>query len=424
MALFDRVKNGWNAFMSRDPTNSRINLGPSYYSRPDRTQLSRGNERSTITAIYNRIAVDAAQCEINHVRVDENGNFLEILDTPLNERLNLSANLDQTGRAFLQDVYMSMFDEGCIAMVPIDTTIDPFSNDSFKIDSIRVGEIIEWYPKAIKVKAYNEETGRREEIIVSKKTTAIIENPFYAVMNRPNSTVQRLTRKLNILDAIDEQSGSGKLDLIIQLPYSIRSEARKQQAKERRADVESQLSGSKFGIAYIDSTEHITQLNRSVENNLMNQIEYLTSMVYSQLGITKEIMDGTADEKVMSNYFSRTIEPILSAIVDEMKRKFLTETARTQRQSIKFFRDPFKLVPVTQIAEMSDKLTRNEILTSNEFRQIIGRKPSGDPNADTLRNKNLSPAADAQLVDIDGNVIANPAGSQASEMEEPVEELI
>ena len=408
MAFTDRLQHAWNAFMNKDPTMSKEDLGTSYYTRPDRLRLTRGNERTIITSIYNRISLDCSACEVNHVRLDENGNFIDTINSGLNECLTLSANIDQTGRAFLQDVVMSLFDEGCVAIVPIDTTVDPKRSDSYEINSIRTGKIIEWYPQAVRVRAYDERTGKHQEITVPKKSTAIVENPFYAVMNQPNSTMQRLIRKLNILDAIDEQSGSGKLDLIIQLPYVVKSEARKQQAEERRAAIEQQLAGSKYGVAYTDGTERITQLNRSVENNLMNQIEYLTSMVYSQLGITTSIMDGTADEKVMSNYYSRTIEPILSAIVDEMKRKFLTKTARTQRQSIRFFRDPFKLVPVTQIAEMSDKLTRNEILTSNEFRQIIGRRPSADPNADALRNKNLSPSADQQLLDINGNVIQDP----------------
>lgn len=417
MAFFDRVKHGWNAFMNKDPTKMKTNLGPSNYIRPDRIRLTRGNERSIITSVYNRIALDTALCEITHVRLDKNDSYLETINSSLNECLTLSANVDQTGQALIQDAVVSMFDEGCVALVPIDTNVD-VENDSFDISSIRVGKIVEWFPLYVKVNAYDERCGKHKDIVVPKKSTAIIENPFYTVMNMPNSTMQRLIRKLNILDAIDEQSGSGKLDLIIQLPYVIKTEARKQQAESRRADIESQLSGSKYGIAYTDGTEHITQLNRSVDNNLMSQIEYLTSMLYSQLGITASIMDGTADEKVMNNYYSRTIEPILCAIVDEMKRKFLTKTARTQRQSIRFFRDPFKLVPVTEIAEMSDKLTRNEILTSNEFRQIIGRRPSGDPNADALRNKNLSAPSDVQQLDIDGNVISRPESEKDLEKEE------
>lgn len=417
MGFFDRVKYGWNAFMNKDPTLTKKDLGINSYSKPDRIRLTRGNERSIITSIYNRIALDTALCEITHVRLDKNDSYLETIKSSLNDCLTLSANIDQTGQALFQDAVISMFDEGCIAIVPIDTDRD-IEKDTFEIYSLRVGKIVEWFPKYVRVKAYDERNGKYSEIVVPKKSTAIIENPFYAVMNQPNSTMQRLIRKLNILDAIDEQSGSGKLDLIIQLPYVIKTEARKQQAESRRADIESQLSGSKYGIAYTDGTEHITQLNRSVDNNLMSQIEYLTSMLYSQLGITASIMDGTADEKVMNNYYSRTIEPILCAIVDEMKRKFLTQTARTQRQSIRFFRDPFKLVPVTEIAEMSDKLTRNEILTSNEFRQIIGRRPSEDPNANALRNKNLSAASDVQQLDIDGNVIREAESDKEKKKEE------
>lgn len=405
MGLFDRVKYGWNAFMNKDPTLYRKNLGYNSYARPDRVTLTRGNERSIITSIYNRLSLDAALCEITHVRLDKNDSYLETIDSGLNQCLTLSANIDQTGRAMIQDAIISMFDEGCIAIVPIDTSVDPNDNDAIEIHSLRVCKIVEWYPMHVKVRAYDERCGKYAEIVVPKKSTTIVENPFYSVMNMPNSTMQRLIRKLNILDAIDEQSSAGKLDLIIQLPYVIKTEERRRQAEERRQLIEQQLAGSKYGIAYTDGTEHITQLNRSVDNNLMSQIEFLTSMLYSQLGLTPEIMNGTADEKVMNNYYSRTIEPILCAIVDEMKRKFLTKTARTQKQSIRFFRDPFKLVPVTEIAEMSDKLTRNEILTSNEFRQIIGRRPADDPNANALRNKNLSASPDMTQLDLDGNVI-------------------
>lgn len=334
--------------------------------------------------------MDAAAITIQHVRLDENGRFIEVVDSGLNNCLTLEANMDQTGRAFLFDAIISMLDEGCVALVPTDTSVSPIRNDSFNILTLRTGRIVDWSPYYIKVRLYNERLGRHEEIAIPKSMAAIIENPFYAVMNEPNSTLQRLIRKLNLLDVIDEQSGAGKLDLIIQLPYIIKTEARRQQAESRRKDIEMQLAGSKYGIAYTDGTEKITQLNRSVDNNLMKQIEYLTSMLYSQLGITTGVLDGTASEETMTNYYSRTIEPILSAFVDEFKRKFLTKTARTQRQSIAFYRDPFRLVPTSQLAELVDKFTRNEVMSSNEFRQIIGLKPSNDPKADELRNKNIS----------------------------------
>lgn len=385
-----RLKHAWNAFMNRDPTSDFRDTGPGYTYRPDRPRLTRGNERSIITAIYNRIALDAANVTIQHVQLDKDNRYLETRDSDLNRCLTLDANIDQTGRAFIQDAVLSMLDEGCIALVPIDTTGDPNSTGSYDIQSIRTGKIVEWYPKHIKVLVYNDRTGLKQEIKFRKDTVAIIENPFYAVMNEPNSTLQRLIRKLNLLDGVDEKNSSGKLDLVIQLPYSTKTESRRKMAEERRKDIEMQLVGSKYGIAYIDSTERMTQLNRPVENNLMSQIEYLTSMLYSQLSITQAVLDGTADEKTMLNYNNRTIEPILAAITDEMKRKFLTVTARTQKQSICFFRDPFRLVPVSEIAEIADKMTRNEIMTSNEIRQVIGMKPSSDPNADVLRNKNLS----------------------------------
>ena len=389
MGVLDRLRHGWNAFMNRDPTY-RQDLGPSYYYRPDRPRFTRGNERSIVTSVYNRIALDASAITIQHVRLDENGRFLSTIDSDLNKCLTLDANIDQTGRAFLQDAVMSMLDEGCVALVPVETDVDPNDTDSYKIFSIRTGKIVEWRPQHVKVRVYDERTGRKEDITISKSSVAIVENPLYAVINEPNSTMQRLIRKLSLLDVTDEQTASGKLDLIIQLPYIIKTEARRQQAEQRRKDIEMQLAGSKYGIAYTDGTEHITQLNRSVENNLMKQVEYLTSMLYSQLGITQTILDGTADEKTMINYYTRTIEPIVSSIVDEMKRKFLTKTARSQRQSIEFFRDPFKLVPVNDIAEIADKFTRNEILTSNEIRQIVGMKPSNDPKADELINSNIS----------------------------------
>ena len=390
MGLLDRVKHGWNAFMNRDPTNFYRDIGSSYFYRPDRPRLTRGNERSIVTSVYNRIALDVAAINIKHCRLDENGRFIEEINSHLNNCLNLEANIDQTGRAFIQDVVMSMLDEGCIAVVPTTATANPDITQAFDIGSMRTAKIVEWYPKHVKVKIYNETTGKKEDLILTKKSVAIIENPLFAVINEPNSTMQRLIRKLNLLDIIDEQSGSGKLDLIIQLPYVIKSEARRQQAEGRRKDIEMQLAGSKYGIAYTDGTEKITQLNRSVDNNLTKQIEYLTSMLYSQLGITQSVLDGTADEQTMLNYHTRSIEPIISAIVDEMKRKFLSKTARSQFQSISFFRDPFKLVPVNNFAEIADKFTRNEIMTSNEIRQIVGMKPSDDPKADELRNSNLN----------------------------------
>ena len=389
-SLGSRFRNAWNVFFNKDPTNYYKDVGTTYSYRPDRVRFSRGNERSIITSVYNRIALDCASIDIKHVQLDDNGRYLSTRNSGLNNCLTADANLDQTGRAFIQDVVISMFDEGCVAIVPVDTDRNPKDTSSYEILTMRTGKILEWSPSKVKVRAYDENTGKKEDIILPKKNVGIIENPFYSVMNEPNSTLQRLIRKLNLLDAIDEQSGSGKLDLIIQLPYVIKTDARRQQAETRRKDIETQLSGSKYGIAYTDSTERITQLNRSVDNNLMSQIEYLTSMLYSQLGITQSVLDGTADEKTMLNYYNRTIEPIISVIVDEMKRKFLTKTAKSQNQSILFFRDPFKLVPVNDIAEIADKFTRNEIMTSNEMRQIIGMKPSDDPKADELRNSNIS----------------------------------
>ena len=388
-----RLKHAFNAFMNRDPTYGKESMGPGYSMRPDRSRLTKGNERSIVTSIYNRIAIDVAAININHCRVDENQRLVENIDSTLNTCLNLEANIDQTGRAFMQDVVMSLLDEGCVAIVPVETSIDPAVSSSYDIWSMRTGKILEWRPEHVRVRVYNEKTGCREDITVPKKTVAIVENPLYAVMNEPNSTMQRLIRKLNLLDAVDEQSGSGKLDMIIQLPYVIKTEARRKQADKRIKDIEDQLKGP-YGIAYTDGTEKIVQLNRPIENNLMKQIEYLTNMLYSQLGITQTVLDGTADEQTMLNYYSRTIEPIISAIVDEMKRKFLTKTARTQMQTIKFFRDPFRLVPVGNIAEIADKFTRNEILTSNEIRQIIGMKPSDDPKADQLINSNLNQPED------------------------------
>ena len=390
MALTNRLQHAWNAFLNRDPTYWRASYGPASYYRPDKIRPTMGNERSMVSSVYNRIALDVAYIDIFHARLDDDGRYTEQISSGLNECLNLSANIDQTGKAFIQDIVMSMMDEGVVAIVPVDTTINPEVSGSFDILSMRTGKIKEWYPEHVTVELYNEKTGRKEDLLLPKNTIGIIENPLYAVMNEPNSTLQRLIRKLNLLDVIDEQSGSGKLDLIIQLPYVIKTPARKQQAEERRRDIEMQLAGSKYGIAYTDGTEKITQLNRPVENNLMKQIEYLTNMLYSQLGLTQEILNGSADEKTMLNYYNRTIEPIVSSIVDEMKRKFLTKTARTQGQSIVYFRNPFKLVPVAELAEISDKLTRNEIASSNEIRQIIGWKPSDEPGADELRNKNLN----------------------------------
>lgn len=386
-----RLKHAWNAFTSnRDPTGYYYDVGPGYSSRPDRPRLSRGNERSITTSIFNRIALDVCSITIKHCKLDKNGRYVEDVDSGLNSCLNLEANTDQTGRAFIQDVVMSMLDEGCVAIVPVDTKFDPKVTSSFDILSMRTGKILEWYPEHVRVRVYNEQSGKKEDIVLPKKQVAIIENPLYAVVNEPNSTMQRLIRKLRLLDVTDEHTASGKLDLIIQLPYVVKTEARRQQAEQRRKDIESQLAEGQYGIAYTDGTEKITQLNRPVENNLMKQIEYLTAMVYSQLGITQAVMDGTADEKTMLNYINRTIEPIVSAIVDEMKRKFLTKTARSQLQTISYFRDPFKLVPVDNIAEIADKFTRNEIMTSNEIRQVIGMKPSNDPKADELRNSNIS----------------------------------
>lgn len=390
--FISRLKNAWNVFFNRDPTEyESYSYGTASYTRPDRTDYSRAMKRTIVASVLNRISLDVASINIQHVRLDQNGRFKEVIDSGLNNCLSLEANIDQTGRAFVQDIVLSMFDEGSVAIVPVDTEFNPKKvTASYDILSMRTGKVLEWYPKHVKVRIYNDNTGLKEDIVLPKTRVGIIENPLYAVINEKNSTMQRLMRKLSLLDAVDDQNGSGKLNMIIQLPYVIKTEARKNQAEARRKDIEDQLANSKYGIAYTDGTEHITQLNRSVENNLMGQVEYLTSMLYSQLGITQGIMDGTADDKAMLNYYNRTIEPILSAICDELKRKFLSKTARSQLQSIVFFRDPFKLVPVSDLAEISDKMTRNEIMTSNEIRQVIGMKPSDDPNADELRNKNLN----------------------------------
>lgn len=400
MGLFnqfqDRLKHGWNAFINnRDPTYLHGGTGYSF-ARPDRLRLSTGTEKTIINAIYNRMALDAAAIVIQHCKLDENGRFLKEIPSHLNECLNVSANVDQTGRAFRHDMFLSMLEEGCVAVVPTDTTLNPKVTDSYDIGAMRTGKVVEWFPEDVRVNLYNERTGKREDVKLPKKAVAIIENPFYSVMNSPNSTMQRLKRKLAILDAIDEQSGSGKLDLIIQVPYVVKSETRRQQAEKRRADIEDQLSNSKYGVAYTDGTERIIQLNRPIENKLLSQIEYLTNLLYSQLGITQSIMDGTADEATMLNYNSRTVEPMVSTAVDEMKRKWISKTARTQGQSMLFFRDPFKLVPISSIADIADKFTRNEILSSNEIRQIVGFKPSSDPKADQLINSNLNhPEEDA-----------------------------
>ena len=409
--LIDRLKTGWNAFRNRDPTMFYSEQGMSYTYRPDRVRFSRGNERTIVTSVYNKIAMDVASVDIRHCKVDSNGRYIEDVDSDLNTCLTLEANIDQTHRAFMQDVVMSMFDEGAVAIVPIEAKGDPTLSSSFDIRSMRVGKIVEWFPRSVKLEVYNDQTGKKENLIMPKRSVAIVENPLYSVINESNSTMKRLVRKLAILDAIDEQSGSGKLDLIIQLPYAVKGELKQQQADKRRNDIVDQLKGP-YGIAYIDGTEKVTQLNRPIENNLMKQVEYLTNMLYSQIGITPAVMDGSADEKTMLNYNNRTVEPIVSAIVDAMKRNFISKTARTQGQTIMAFRDPFKLVPINNIAEIAYKFTRNEILTSNEIRQIIGFKPSDDPKADKLINSNISQAKeDTSLNPIVG--VGNEAGKEA-----------
>jgi hypothetical protein len=400
-SFFDRFRNGWNAFRNNKDPAPLLEPGTySSYIRPDRPRLHYNNERSIINAIYNRIAIDVAAVNLEHIRVDENENYLEDMNSSLNEVLQVSANIDQTGRSFIQDAVMSLLDEGCIALVPIDTTIDPVKSDSFEIKTMRVGKIIQWYPQHVQIRVYNDRKGIKEDIFMRKEDVAIVENPLYAIMNEPNSTLRRLIRKLNLMDVIDEESGANKLDLIIQLPYTIKSEARKKQAEQRRKDIEMQLSGSKYGIAYTDGTEKVVQLNRSLENHLMDQVKYLTEQLYGQLGITEAVMNGTAKEEEMLNYYNRTVSPILTAISEEMERKFLSKTARTQRQRIWFFRDPFKLVPMMTLAELADKLTRNEILTSNEFRGIIGYKPvQDDPRANELVNKNIAQPLEDQAIE-------------------------
>lgn len=385
----ERLRHAWNAFNGNQQIQYR-DIGSSYSYRPDRVRLSCRNERSIVTSVYNRIAMDIAAIKIRHVYTDDDGNFVSFINSGLDNCLSFEANIDESGRSFIQDVVLSMLDEGVVAIVPIDTDIDPDITKGYDVLSMRTGQIIDWYPRHVRVRVYDDRTGQKRDVLMAKSNVAIVENPLYSVVNEPNSTMQRLIRKLVLLDAIDEQSGSGKLDLIIQLPYVVKSDARKKQAEERRAEIERQLTGSKYGIAYTDGTEHITQLNRPVENNLMKQIEYLTSMLYSQLGINQSVLDGTADDKAMTNYYARTCEPIISAIVDSLKRTFLSKTARTRKQSIMYFRDPFSLVPLSELSELADKLTRNEIMSSNEIRQKIGLKPSNDPDADKLKNKNIS----------------------------------
>ena len=417
MSLMSRLRHGWNAFVDQDPTfrEHPMDLGASYGIRPDRIRLRVSNERSILSAIYVRLGVDIATIDIRHVRLDDQNRYSEDIKSGLNDCLNVSANVDQSGRAFRQDLAMSLFDDGVIAVVSVDTDLNPQIAGGIDIRSLRVGKIVQWYPRHVKVELYNDQTGRREQVTLEKKIVAIIENPLYSVMNEPNSTLQRLIRKLNLLDSVDEESASGKLDMIIQLPYTIKSEQRRQQAEQRRKDIEFQLRGSKYGIAYTDGTEKITQLNRPVENNLLAQIEYLTDQLFSQLGITPEVMKGNADEAAMLNYMNRTIEPVLGAIADEFKRKFLTKTARTQGQSIEYFRDPFKLVPMKDLAELADKFTRNEIVSSNEFRSFIGLKPSSDPKADELRNSNM-PYVDTEPP---GEVVAEEAAAATEVVEDP-----
>lgn len=431
MGILDRLKSGWNAFLGRDPTSNYMNYGVPYSTRPDRVRFIRGHERSIINAIYNRIAIDVSTVQIKHARLDDNDRFIEEIKDPLDNCLTLEANKDQTSRAFFQDVAMSLLDEGCIAIVPVDTSTNPY-NGSYDILTMRTAKIVQWYPDYVRVRMYNDRSGHEEEVTLPKSFVAIVENPFFSIMNEPSSTLQRLIRKLNLLDTIDENNSTGKLDMIIQLPYIIKTPARKQQAEQRRKDIELQLADSKYGIAYTDGTEKITQLNRSIDNNMMEQVEYFTNQLYSQLGITQEVLAGTADEKVMLNYEVRTIEPIVSAIVDEMKRKFLTKTARSQKQSIIFYKDPFRLVPSADLAELADKFTRNEIMTSNEFRQIIGLKPSDDPKADELVNSNIAQPEMPGEMPMDEDLGMPPAGPEenpsdtdgGSVMETKVSELM
>lgn len=393
MSILKRFQKGWNAFMNKDPTFSTQFRSMSSYSRPDRIRLTGGNERSIFTSVYNRLAIDASDINIIHASLDENGRFVDSINSGLNRCFNLEANIDQSARAFRKDLYLSMFDEGHVVIVPVRTDVDPNYNSSYEIYEMRTGKVVAWHSNWVRVKIYNGDSGQFEEVNLRKKNVGIVENPFYPVMNEPNSTLQRLKRKLVILDAIDDQAGSGKLDLLIRLPYAIKTPAKEAEAEKRRKSIEDQLNNTKYGIAYIDATEQVTQLNRSVDNNLMKTIEYLTKEFYTQMGLTPEIMNGTADENTMTNYYSRTIEPIVSAVCEELNRKFLTQTARTRKQAMRYFRDPFKLVSITALAELVDKFTRNEVMSSNEWRQIVGLKPSNDPKADELRNKNLSQSA-------------------------------
>lgn len=397
-SIRDRIQHAWNAFAQRDPPKYE---GYSSYYRPDRVKLSPANSKTIISAIYNRIAIDVAAIVIQHVRTDDDGNYVETINSKFNKCLNIQANIDQPGRAFRQDIALSLVDEGAIAIVPVETSISPFETSSFDIENMRVGKIVEWYPADVKVNLYNEKTGKREDIMLSKNHVAIVENPFYAIMNEPNSTLKRLNRKLALLDHLDEQNSSGKLDLIVQLPYIVKTPKKKQQAEARRKDIETQLAGSKYGIAYTDGTERITQLNRPVENNLLTQVESLTKQLYTQLSITESILDGSADEQTKLNYYNQTIEPIVSAIVEAMKCKFLTKTAMSQNQSIMYFRDPFSLVPAKELSDIADRFTRNEILSSNEFRSIIGRKPSDDPRANELRNKNINAGNEETFIPVE-----------------------
>ena len=387
------IKHAWGLFTNTNNKNPTVKPeGSSYTISPTRPRFTRGNERTIVTSVYNRIAIDASTMDVMHVRLDDEGRFKEPIKSNLNNCLTVEANIDQTSRAFMLDIVISLLDEGCVAVVPVKTTLNPNNTESYDIEELRTGRIMEWFPKHVLVRLYNDETGMYQDVTLPKSQVAIIENPLYTIMNEPNSTMQRLIHKLSLLDIIDEESSSGKMDLIIQLPYIIKNDTKRSQAEERRKQIEDQLRGSRYGVAYIDGTEKVTQLNRSVENNILKQVEYLTNLLYSQLGLTQTIMDGTADENAMNNYYNRTVEPVVSAIVDEFHRKFLTKTARTQGQAIMFFRDPFKLMSVTNIADTADKFTRNELLSSNEFRQIIGRKPSTDPKADMLLNKNISHA--------------------------------
>ena len=424
MGFFDRLQHGWNAFINnRDPTAYNV-PGPSYRYRPDRPRFSRGNERSIVNAILNKMAMDVAAIDILHVRLDKDGRYVEDIKSGLNECLTVEANLDQSGRMFRQNLVMSMFDEGVVAAVPVDTSIDPRKSGSYDIHELRAGKITEWFPKHVKIQVYNPFKGDKDDVVLPKRTTAIIENPLYTVMNEPNSTLQRLIRKLNLLDAIDEQSGSGKLDLIIQLPYVIKTPQRQKQAEDRMKSIEDQLRNSPFGIAYTDGTERVTQLNRPIENNLMKQIEYLTALLYSQLVITQSIMDGSASEQEMLNYYSRTIEPIISAITDEFRRKFITKTGRAQGQSILFFRDPFKLVPMSQIANIGAQLISSEILSPNEIRPKIGFKPVQDERADQLANRNITPPTDPSAVPPEGEMMEEPAQEDISTGDMPISEIM